>query len=99
MFVFLILWSNKLLSPLKHLAVFFHEASHALAAVGTGGKVHAMEVNFSSGEHGGGATTHSGGSACVVTPAGYIGTGVWGMAMLIGAANDVGTQVVVFLMA
>jgi hypothetical protein len=98
-FVFLMLWSSQILSPLKHLAVYFHELSHAMAAISTGGKVHGMEVHYSSGEHGGGVTTHSGGIACIVTPAGYIGCGLWGMAMIIGAANETGTLVVVVLMA
>jgi hypothetical protein len=98
-FVFLVLWSTLILSPLKHLAVYFHELSHAMAAICTGGKVHGMEVHFSSGEHGGGVTTHSGGMACIITPAGYIGCGLWGMAMIIGAANEDGSLAVTILMA
>ena len=97
-FVFLVMWSNKILSPLKHLAVYFHELSHAVAVALSCGKVKDIEVHYSSGEHGGGVTHHVGGVACCIVPAGYVGCGLWGLAMIVGSADELGSLVVIGLM-
>ena len=45
------LWPTPFLAPLKTLVVFFHEASHALTAVATGGVVIEMEIDQNQGGH------------------------------------------------
>lgn len=71
-----LLWENIVLYPLKLLVVFFHEASHALATLLTGGEVAEMMVNHRQGGH----VLSRGGSRFVVLSAGYLGSLVWGMA-------------------
>lgn len=62
--------------PMKLLAVFVHEASHATACLMTGGRVKNLEVNINEG----GVTRFSGGCMRLVTPAGYLGGAFWGAA-------------------
>lgn len=44
------LWNTALLKPMKLIAVFVHEMSHATACWMTGGKVTAIEVYNNEGE-------------------------------------------------
>ncbi len=69
--VFLLLfWNTVLVKPFRVLVVLLHEIFHALAAVLTGGGVHAVEVI----SHRTGLTSLYGGISGVVYSAGYIGT-------------------------
>ncbi|KAJ8607800.1 hypothetical protein CTAYLR_009886 [Chrysophaeum taylorii] len=71
----LALWRVDVVSkPMKLLAVFVHEASHASACILTGGTVRSLEVNINEG----GVTRFSGGWRRIVTPAGYLGGALWG---------------------
>src|SRR6185436_20527163 len=63
--------------------VFFHELSHAAAAVLTGGSVE--EVQVVAGE--GGMCVTRGGSPIVIWQAGYLGSVLWGGALLVLAAH------------
>lgn len=75
------LWSTPLVLPLKLLVVFFHELSHGLAAILTGGSVESISVNF---QQGGEAWTR-GGSRFLILTAGYLGSLVIGAGLLLAA--------------
>jgi len=78
-----LLWSYPVLIPLKLLVVFFHEASHALAVVLTGGKVHELVVVFQQGGH----VRHTGGNYFIIASAGYLGSLAWGALIYLIAMN------------
>ncbi|HIJ74385.1 MAG TPA: hypothetical protein HPP83_09815 [Candidatus Hydrogenedentes bacterium] len=73
-FVVLVLWALPIPNPVKMLAVTFHELSHALAALATGGRVFGIAVS----PGGGGVTLGLGGNVLVVLFAGHIGSCLWG---------------------
>lgn len=73
------LWNSLLLKPMKLIAVFVHEFSHATACWITGGKVDAIEVYNNEG----GVTKYHGGKRCIVIPAGYLGCAFWGMVLVV----------------
>ncbi|QXT41452.1 M50 family metallopeptidase [Gymnodinialimonas ceratoperidinii] len=75
------LWSTPLVLPLKLLVVFFHELSHGLAAILTGGSIESLSVNF---QQGGEAWTR-GGSRFLILTAGYLGSLLIGAGLLIAA--------------
>ena len=68
------LWPTPFLAPLKTLVVFFHEASHALTAVATGGVVIDMEINQGQGGH----VRAAGDVRFLTLSAGYLGSLLWG---------------------
>ncbi|WP_444995278.1 M50 family metallopeptidase [Aliikangiella sp. IMCC44359] len=69
------LWSTPLLYPLKILVVFFHESSHAIATIVTGGEVKAFEVVAQAGGH----VISRGGNRFITLSSGYLGSLVWGL--------------------
>lgn len=77
------LWSTPLVYPLKILVVFFHELSHALTAVATGGHIVEIRINAMQG----GLAITQGGSSFWVTFSGYVGSLVWGGVLLLLAAR------------
>lgn len=77
------LWSTPFVYPLKILVVFFHELSHALTAVATGGQVVEIQINAMQG----GLAITRGGSSFWVTFSGYVGSLVWGGGILFLAAR------------
>jgi hypothetical protein len=82
--VIVFFWNAPVLTPLKILVVFFHEASHALATVLTGGKVLSMEITANQG----GRVLSMGGSPFVIISAGYLGSLLWGAVILLLAARS-----------
>ncbi|MFZ2620626.1 MAG: M50 family metallopeptidase [Alphaproteobacteria bacterium] len=60
--------------PLQWLEPFYHELSHALAAVLTWGRVGRIKLNFD----GSGWCTTGGGSRLIILLAGYTGAAFWG---------------------
>jgi len=78
-----LLWNTPGMLPLKILVVFFHELSHAMAAVLSGGKV----VSISLSPEQGGLTITRGGSLFWVTTAGYIGSLLIGVALFLLAVR------------
>lgn len=66
--------------PLRLLAVFVHEWSHATAAWGSGGTVHHMKV-YDHNE--GGVTQYSGGCRICIIPAGYVGVSIYAMILVV----------------
>jgi len=73
------LWNSPLLYPLRILVVFFHEMSHALAAILTGGGVEAIHLHPGAG----GLCVTTGGIPFIVISAGYLGSLLWGGAIML----------------
>lgn len=78
------LWSTPIVLPLKLLVVFFHELSHAAVAILTGGSVESLSVNFQQG----GEVWTRGGSRFLTLSAGYLGSLLIGVALLLGALHS-----------
>ena len=78
-----LLWDTVVVWPLRVLVVFFHEASHGLAAIATGGSIDSLRIMPDES----GLATTRGGSAFVVYSAGYLGSLVFGAIVLLVAAR------------
>jgi len=65
--------------PLRLIATFIHEISHAIMCVLTGGQVKAIQVFHNEG----GVTQYWGGWRCLIIPAGYVGCSFWAMIFVI----------------
>ncbi|NLI76079.1 MAG: M50 family metallopeptidase [Candidatus Riflebacteria bacterium] len=76
-------WESPVVYPVKLLTVFFHELSHGLAAVATGGSMHSIELTADQG----GLCWTAGGIWWVILSAGYLGSLVWGAGLLYAAAK------------
>ena len=77
------LWQTPAVLPLKLLVVFFHEASHAVAIIATGGEVVTLSVSSDQG----GFVLSRGGNRFVALTAGYLGSLVVGLGFLIAATR------------
>ncbi|SFR58561.1 Peptidase M50B-like [Yoonia tamlensis] len=75
------LWQTPAMTPLKILVVFLHEASHAIAILLTGGAIDSFEINKNQG----GEVWARGGNRFVMLTAGYLGSLLIGVGMLIAA--------------
>lgn len=71
-------WDTPVVYPLKIFVVLLHELSHAIAAWVTGGSVGYIELDPREG----GATWTSGGSPFFTLSAGYLGSLLWGVALV-----------------
>ncbi|MES0811934.1 M50 family metallopeptidase [Roseibium sp. SCPC15] len=78
-----LLWNTPVVIPLKILIVFLHELSHALATILTGGSV----VDLSLSPQQGGHVISRGGNRFVVLSAGYLGSLLLGVALLVIAVQ------------
>lgn len=78
-----VLWDTFLVYPIKVLVVFFHELSHGLAALLTGGSIDHIELSPRQG----GVCYTRGGSRFVTLTAGYLGSLIFGGAILLLAAK------------
>ena len=77
-----LLWNTWLVWPLKILTVFFHEISHDLAAVLTGGSMGRIMLESTEG----GLAMPSGGSRFLVLNAGYLGSMLWGSGLVLASS-------------
>ncbi len=84
------LWQTPVVLPLKILIVFFHELSHGLAAVLTGGEI--VEISLSPQQ--GGLTVTRGGSRFVTLSAGYLGSLLVGVGLLLVALRTQADRIV-----
>ena len=75
---------HALVYPLKLLVVFFHEASHALVTVATGGTVRAMAIDPQQG----GQVIAVGGNRFLSLNAGYLGSLAWGLVIYLLATGS-----------
>ncbi len=77
------LWQTPAIVPLKILIVFFHEVSHAIATVLTGGEVVSLDISSNmSGE-----VWSRGGNRFITLTAGYLGSLLIGVALLVAATR------------
>ncbi|TMW64721.1 hypothetical protein Poli38472_011601 [Pythium oligandrum] len=83
------LWRLSILHPFKILTVFLHELGHATAAWLTCGKVTGMEVHPNEG----GVTKTVGGIQWIILSAGYLGSAVWGMGLIIASADQLAAEI------
>ena len=77
------LWQTPVVVPLKILIVFFHEASHAIATILTGGKVLSLSISANQG----GEVWSQGGNRFITLTAGYLGSLLIGIGLLIAATR------------
>jgi len=85
------LWSTPATIPLKIFVVFLHELSHVIATVLTGGEVLSLSVSADQG----GVVRSRGGNRFITLSAGYLGSLLIGLALLLGALK---TKIDKFLM-
>ncbi len=83
MLVVVFLWNTWFVYPLKILVVFFHEFSHGLVAVITGGSI--KEIQVVAGE--GGVCVTAGGNRFLTLSAGYLGSLALGGVILVLATR------------
>ena len=76
-----ILWPSLVVAPLRLLVVLFHEISHGIAAVATGGAIREIAVTARES----GWCDCPGGNAFLTLSAGYLGSLAWGAAMVAAA--------------
>jgi len=83
--------------PFLWSETFFHELSHGLMALVTGGKIVSITLDYS----GSGLCVYRGGIRTLVSFAGYAGSGVWGLLIYISVgykANYKASYIALFLM-
>ena len=83
------LWRTFILAPLKLIVVALHEWGHATATWMTCGSVEGMEVHSDEG----GVTKSRGGNRFIILSAGYLGSALWGMAMVVSSGDKIGVQI------
>lgn len=89
------LWDTPAIYPMKIFVVMLHEISHGIAAVATGGTIEKIVLDPQQG----GACHCPYGNAFITLSAGYLGSLLWGVAMLQTAGSRrIPKQPVVFLM-
>lgn len=72
------IWSTSAIQPVKIMVVLFHELSHGLMAIATGGKVLNIVVTWDEG----GFCETEGGVAALIVSAGYLGSMFFGGLLL-----------------
>jgi hypothetical protein len=80
----IICWDYPIFYPLKLLVVFFHESSHALATLLTGGSVKELIINKDQGGH----VISQGGNRFIILSAGYIGSLLWGVVIYLASVKS-----------
>jgi hypothetical protein len=73
------LWQTPVMIPLKILVVFFHEASHAIMTILTGGEVLSLSISPEMG----GSVWSRGGNRFLTLSSGYLGSLLIGIALLL----------------
>ncbi len=82
--VLIFFWTSPWLAPLKILVVLFHELSHALMTVFTGGTVVSLELNSNQG----GMVLSRGGNRFLILSAGYLGSLLFGCVLFLLARGS-----------
>lgn len=77
------LWDTWAVYPLKILVVFFHELSHGITAIATGGRIVEVQINSMQG----GLCLTQGGSRFLTLSAGYLGSLILGGLLLLSASH------------
>ena len=84
------LWQTPVVVPLKILIVFFHEVSHAIATFLTGGEVISLSISANQG----GVVWSRGGNRFITLTAGYLGSLMIGIGLLIAATRTKADRVI-----
>ena len=92
-FIF-IFWNHGILYPLKLLVVFFHEFSHCLATLLTGGRVEEIVIVKEQG----GYAVSVGGNPFITMSAGYLGSILFGAALYMVTAASTKDRLIMSLM-
>jgi Peptidase M50B-like len=74
-------WDTVFVLPVKLFVVMLHEISHGIAAVLTGGSIERIELTMDQG----GRCLCGGGNAFLTLSAGYLGSLLWGVLLLLTA--------------
>lgn len=91
----LFFWDKPAIYPIKVFVVLLHEISHGLAALATGGTIEKIVLDSNEG----GACHCPDGNAFITLSAGYLGSLLWGVALLEAAGSRrVPNRLVVFLL-
>lgn len=77
----LFMWHSPIVLPFKLITVFFHELSHGLAAILTGGSIAGISINSMQG----GCCLTVGGWRWLILSAGYLGSLLWGIGILLAS--------------
>ena len=85
----LLTWNSLIAKPMRLIAVFIHEMSHAVACWLTCGSVDRIAVF----ENEGGVTQYRGGMRCLIIPAGYVGCSFFAMILVIMSGDRVSATV------
>ncbi|MDA8747930.1 M50 family metallopeptidase, partial [Litoreibacter sp.] len=88
------LWTTSVVLPLKILVVYLHELSHGLAALATGGEIERINVSAQIG----GFTMTRGGNRFAILSAGYLGSLLFGVCMLVLALRSAADRVVMAIL-
>lgn len=80
-FLLLFFWNSPIMLPFKVFVVYLHEISHAIAAVVTGGEIQSIAISWNES----GYMKSRGGIFFITAIAGYLGSMIWGSAMLYSA--------------
>jgi hypothetical protein len=76
-------WDTIFVLPVKLFVVMLHEISHGIAAVLTGGSIDRIELTMDQG----GVCYCGGGNAFLTLSAGYLGSLLWGVLLLLTARH------------
>jgi hypothetical protein len=87
-----LLWDTIFVFPIKLFVVFVHELSHASVAILSGGRVKEMEIGFNLG----GKIVSEGGSEIAIASAGYLGSLIWGIILIIAAEKPASGRYIIF---
>jgi hypothetical protein len=91
----IVFWEYRIFYPLKLLVVFFHESSHALATLLTGGSVKELIINKEQGGH----VISLGGNQFIITSAGYIGSLLWGVLIYLLSVKTDYDKIIMIILA
>lgn len=92
-FVLFLFWNTPVVVPLKILVVYLHELAHGLAAVLTGGSI----VEISLSPYQGGHAITRGGSRFLTLTAGYLGSLLFGVTLMLIALRTEADRLVLGL--
>ncbi len=83
--------------PFKWVETFFHELSHGIASIITGGHIHRIQINWD----GSGYCQTRGGFMIIILLAGYIGATLWGLFIFLGGwfLNSAGSNEFLYMLS
>ncbi len=90
----LVVWDSPVVYILKLFVVLMHEISHGLGAIFTGGSIDYISL----GSNESGEATTSNGNLLVIISAGYVGSFLWGVILLLSSKSKLMSKVVTMLL-